>query len=406
MPPERRAAAPDGAPLPAGARPYEIVLFGATGFTGGLTADYLAGHAPRDLRWAIAGRSRERLEAVADRLHQAHPDSPRVGVLTADVDDPDSMAALVGSTSLVASTVGPFAQHGPALVAACAESGTDYVDITGEPEFVDSMWLEHHDRAVQSGARLVHACGFDSIPHDLGVLFTLDHLPTDTPISVEGFVRVNASMSGGTYHSAVHAFGRARQTAALARARRAREPRPEDRLVRALPARPRRVPRSDRWALPLPTIDPVVVRRSARGLDAYGPDFSYGHYLDVGGLPRTVATATGAGGVMALAQLPITRDLLLRLKSPGEGPDEAARARSWFRVRFAATVGSTTVLTEVSGGDPGYTETAKMLAESALCMARDELPATAGQVTTAQAMGARLIDRLQAAGLTFRLLQG
>jgi short subunit dehydrogenase-like uncharacterized protein len=150
----------------------------------------------------------------------------------------------------------------------------------------------------------------------------------------------------------------------------------------------------------------VVVRRSARALDAYGPDFSYGHYLDVGGLPRTVATATGAGGVMALAQLPITRDLLLRLKSPGEGPDEAARAGSWFRVRFAATAGSTTVLTEVSGGDPGYTETAKMLAESALCMARDELPATAGQVTTAQAMGARLSDRLQAAGLAFRLLPG
>ena len=391
--------------MPAGAPPYELVLFGATGYTGGLTADYLAGRAPRDLRWAIAGRSRERLEAVADRLQQAHPDGPRVGVLTADVDEPDSMTAITDRTSLVASTVGPFSQHGPALVAACAGSGTDYLDITGEPEFVDSTWLQHHDRAVQTGARLVHACGFDSIPSDLGVLFTLDHLPEVTPISVAGFVRVNGTISGGTYHSAVHAFGNARQSGALARARRAREPRPKDRHVRALPARPRHVPRSNRWALPLPTIDPVVVRRSARALDAYGPHFSYGHYLDVGGLPRTVATATGAGAVMALAQLPITRDVLLRLKSPGEGPDKAARASSWFRVRFAATAGSTTVLTEVSGGDPGYTETAKMLAESALCMARDDLPTTSGQVTTAQAMGATLIARLQAAGLTFRLLE-
>ena len=392
--------------MPAATKPYEIVLFGATGFTGGLTADDLATHAPRDLRWAIAGRSRDRVQAVADRLQQAHPDGPPVDVVTADVDDPDSIAELVGSTSLVATTVGPFAQHGPALVAACADSGTDYLDITGEPEFVDSMWLQHHDRAVQTGARLVHACGFDSIPHDLGVLFTLGYLPEDTQIRVEGFVRVNAGISGGTYHSTVHAFGNVRQSAALATSRRAREPRPHGRRVRALPRRPRRVPRTDRWALPLPTIDPVVVRRSARALAAYGPDFSYGHYLDVGGLPRTVATATAAGGAMALAQLPVTRGLLLRLKSPGDGPDAAARASSWFRVRFAATAGSTSVLTEVSGGDPGYTETAKMLAESALCMARDDLPPTAGQVTTAQSMGATLIERLQAAGLTFRLLDG
>jgi saccharopine dehydrogenase (NAD+, L-glutamate forming) len=392
--------------MTAGAPTYEVVLFGATGFTGGLTADYLARHAPADLRWAIAGRSRKRLDAVADRLQQVHPDGPRVGVLTAEVDDPQSMAALVSDTGLVASTVGPFMQHGQALVAACAESGTDYLDITGEPEFVDTMWLRHHDRAAETGARLVHACGFDSVPHDLGVLYTLRHLPAGVPITVEGFVRANGTLSGGTYHSAVHAFGRARHMATVAKQRRGREPHPAGRRVRALPSRPRRVPGSDRWALPLPTIDPVIVRRSARALDAYGPDFAYGHYADVGGLPRAVAAATAAGGVMALSQLPATRDLLLRLKRPGEGPDEATRAGSWFRVRFAATAGDTTVLTEVSGGDPGYTETAKMLAESALCMARDDLPGTAGQLTTAQAMGSTLVSRLQTAGLTFRVVEG
>jgi short subunit dehydrogenase-like uncharacterized protein len=390
--------------MPAGETAHEIVLFGATGFTGGLTADYLAAHAPADLRWAIAGRSRDRLEAVADRLQQAHPDRPRVACVVADVDDPASMAALVAGTGLVASTVGPFVEHGPALVAACADSGTDYLDITGEPEFVDTTWLKHHDRAVQTGARLVHACGFDSVPHDLGALFTVSQLPDDVPITLEGFVRANATFSGGTYHSAVRAFGRARHMAAVAKQRRAREPRPGTRRVRALPQRPRRVPGSDRWALPLPTIDPVIVRRTARALDTYGPDFSYGHYADVGGLPTAVASATGAGAVMALAQLPPTRSLLLRLRSSGDGPDAQRRRDSWFRVRFSARAGDTSLRTEVSGGDPGYDETAKMLAESALCMARDDLPRTAGQVTPAQAMGHRLIDRLQAAGMVFRVL--
>jgi saccharopine dehydrogenase (NAD+, L-glutamate forming) len=391
--------------MPAEPSSHEIVLFGATGFTGGLTADYLAAAAPTDLRWAIAGRSRARLDAVADRLEAANQGRPRVGVVVADVDDPESLAALVATTGLVASAVGPFAEHGPALVAACAETGTDYLDITGEPEFVDTMWLAHHEQAVQTGARLVHACGFDSIPHDLGVLFTVDRLPDEAPITVAGFVRVNGTFSGGTYHSAVRAFGRARHSAAAAKQRRAREPRPAARRVRALPPRPQRVPGADRWALPLPTLDPVIVRRSARALDAYGPDFAYGHYLDVGNLPKAAAVAAGTGGVIALSQLEVTRNLLLGLKSAGDGPDEEQRQRSWFRVRFAATSGDSTLLTEVSGGDPGYTETAKMLGESALCMARDELPATAGQVTTAQSMGTRLIERLQAAGMTFRVLQ-
>jgi saccharopine dehydrogenase (NAD+, L-glutamate forming) len=391
--------------MPAGTSTYEIVLFGATGFTGGLTADYLARHGPRDLRWAIAGRSRERLDAIAQRLHR-EPAGGRIEVLTADAGDPDTVAALAASTAVVASTVGPFLQHGAELVAACAANGTDYLDITGEPEFVDRMWLRHHERAVATGARLVHACGFDSVPTDLGVLFTLGQLPADVPVTVEGFVRAHAAFSGGTHHSAVRALGRARQSSTVARQRRALEGSPSARRVRRPPPRLRRVPGGQRWALPLPTIDPVIVRRSARALDAYGPDFAYGHYADVGTLPRAVATAAGVAGVAALSQLSLTRQLLLRLQDVGAGPDEATRADSWFRIAFAAIAGDTTVLTEVSGGDPGYTETAKMLAEAALCMARDELPVTAGQVTTAQAMGTRLLTRLQAAGLSFRVVAG
>jgi len=296
--------------------------------------------------------------------------------------------------------------HGEPLVAACASSGTDYCDITGEPEFVDLMWLAHHDTAERNGARLVHACGFDSVPHDLGVWFTLRHLPTTAPLSIAGYVRAQARFSAGTYYSAVRAFGRARQGAEAARRRRSQEGPVIGRRVGSLPLRPHRVPGSTRWAVPLPTIDPIVVTRSARALSRYGPDFRYGHYADVGGLPVVAAAMAAAGGLMAAAQIPPLRNGLLRLKSSGDGPDEQRRAESWFRVRFVSTVGgdrSTPVVTEVSGGDPGYDETAKMLAESALSLALDDdLPDVAGQLTPVMAMGDALLARLQRAGMTFR----
>jgi len=385
-------------------RPYELVLFGATGFAGGLTAEHLTRHAPLDLRWAVAGRSQERLMTVADQLQGLAPARPRVETLMADVRDIDSLRALAASTAVVATTVGPFLTYGEPLVAACAAAGTDYLDITGEPEFVDTMWLRHHDEAVRSGARLVHACGFDSIPYDLGTLFTVQQLPPDLPISVECYVRAKAGISGGTYHSAVRAFGRARQTAAVAKQRRDTEDRPTQRRVRATRVRPKKVPGQDRWAVPLPTLDPVIVRRSARALPAYGPDFSYGHYAVVGSLPMVAAAGIAAGTVLVLAQLTATRRLLLRLKTAGEGPSEQQRAGAWFQARFVARAGDVVLVTEVSGGDPGYDETAVMLGQSALCLARDALPVTAGQVTSAHAMGQPLIERLRVAGLTFRVV--
>ncbi|MDQ3733720.1 MAG: saccharopine dehydrogenase, partial [Actinomycetota bacterium] len=262
-----------------------------------------------------------------------------------------------------------------------------------------------------SGARLVHACGFDSVPHDLGVWFTLDHLPRDKPLSIAGFVRAHARFSAGTFHSAVRAFGRARQASEAARLRRQRESRaraaPSARRVGSLPLTPRRLPGSGRWAMPLPTIDPIIIRRSARALDRYGPDFRYGHYADVGGLPLVAASTAGAASLMAAAQVPLLRDGLLRLKSSGEGPDEQRRSQSWFRVRFVSTVGggeADPILTEVSGGDPGYDETAKMLAESALSLAFDDLPDKAGQLTPVEAMGDALLGRLQRSGMKFRAL--
>ncbi|OSP41787.1 saccharopine dehydrogenase, partial [Streptomyces sp. 13-12-16] len=216
-------------------RPYDIVLFGATGFVGTLTAEYLAGHAPAGLRWAIAGRSTEKLERLRDRL----PGGAEVGLLRADVSDPASLRALAEHARVVATTVGPYVEYGEELVAACADTGADYVDLTGEPEFVDLTYVRHDARARETGARLVHACGFDSVPHDLGAYFTVRQLPEGVPLTVDGFVTVDAAFSGGTFASALNQFARHRGLRAAALDRRRHEPRLVGRRASAPTGAPR-----------------------------------------------------------------------------------------------------------------------------------------------------------------------
>lgn len=390
-------------------RELDLVLLGATGFTGRLTAEYLARHAPVGLRWALAGRNAAKLEDVRDKLPLGGiGGAGGVGapeIVLADVTDADSLRALAERTRLVLTTVGPFLRYGDPLVAACAAAGTDYVDSTGEPEFVDAAWLAHHAAAEASGARVVHACGFDSIPHDLGVRFAVGELADDVPITARGVVRAGAVSSSGTLHSALEQFARARSMSATFRERRRAEGRPADgRKVRTVSGRPHRDPQLGYWLLPLPTIDPVIVARSAAADPSYGPEFSYGHYAGTKTLRYAAGGAAAVGALAAAAQVgPLRRRLLDRFAS-GQGPDEQRREKSWFTVDVVAEGGGRTVHARVSGGDPGYTETAKMLAESALCLLHDDNPDVVGMVTTAQAMGENLTARLRRAGITFELL--
>jgi short subunit dehydrogenase-like uncharacterized protein len=386
-------------------RSYDVVLFGATGFTGALTAEYLAEHAPAGCRWALAGRNRAKLENVRGRLAAIDPALAELPLLSADANEPATLRAVAESARVVITTVGPYVTFGDPLVAACAAAGTDYVDLTGEPEFVNTSYVRHHAQAVETGARIVHSCGFDSIPHDLGAYFTVQQLPEDLPLQVSGYVRASAMFSGGTVHSAVTAFSRGRQNMSAARERKSAEPRLTGRRARYVPGRPHRDVTADGWAMPMPTIDGPVVASSARALERYGPDFQYSHFASVPHLWMAAAGVAGVGAVFGLAQVPPARRALLNRFPAGEGPSAERRAKSWFTVTFAGSASDgTKVVTRVSGGDPGYGETAKMLAESALCLAFDELPATSGQVTTATAMGDALIERLQKAGIGFDVL--
>ncbi|MFO0619716.1 MAG: saccharopine dehydrogenase NADP-binding domain-containing protein [Polyangiaceae bacterium] len=378
----------------------DIVVFGATGFTGGLLATYLSHAAPLAVRLGIAGRNRAKLEEARART------GGRAEIIEASVDDPASLARMAARARVIATTVGPYARYGEPVVRAAIENGAHCLDITGEPAYVADILTKHHQRAKDAALKIVSCCGFDSIPHDLGVLYTVKQLDDTRPITIEGIVQAKGGMSGGTWHSAVNAFADVRASRAANDALVYRDERGErpDRIG-ATKLRVRREPRVKGWIAPMPTIDPAIVLRSA-GIIGYGPRFRYGHYLRAGSVLDLAALGVGVGGVVALSQLGPTRELLLKWKSPGEGQDEEARAKNFFRVTFLAEQEGRHLTTRVSGGDPGYTETAKMLGEAALSIVLDgdRLPNRFGVLTPAAAFGMPLVGRLDAAGLRFETL--
>ena len=386
-------------------RDLDIVLVGATGFTGTLAAEHLARTAPSGLRWALAGRSAEKLSALRDRLAGLAPEAADLELVVVDSHDGPSLRALAERSRVVIAAVGPYLEHGDPLVAACAAAGTDYVDLTGEPEFVDRTYLRHHDTAVASGARLVHACGFDSVPHDLGALFTVRQLPTnDRPVRLRGVVRAEGSVSGGTFASLLGVAARIPQMRAASRERAAAEPVPANgRKSRPVTLRPGRDPLLGYWLLPLPAIDQETVARSGAALADYGPDFTYSHTAGIRHAPVLAAALGGVAVALAAAQVAPVRRFLSRRLPSGSGPSDEVRGRSSFTVDLIAETVGTVVHTRVSGMDP-YDLSGIALAESALCLALDDNPPTAGQVTTAQAMGTALTARLERVGVRFEVI--
>ena len=401
-------------------RPWDIVLFGATGFTGALTAEYLSRHAPAGLRVALAGRSREKLQALQHRLADA---GTRWGILEADTSSPAALGALAASTRVLITTVGPYAKHGLPLVEACARSGTHCCDLTGEPQFMRRSIDAWDATAKASGARIVHSCGFDSIPSDLGML-TLHQAAKARGLSGQftratlAVVRLKGGFSGGTVASMVNGIEEA--TA--------------DRSVRRIFADPYALspdrgqepdlgPQRDQvglkyddflgqWTAPfvMASINTRVVRRTNALLGyAYGRELRYRETTALkgpGGFAFGLAMTLGLGAVVGSQLFGPTKKLVgALLPKPGEGPDKAARDAGFFKLRLEAEAVEGERLHAVIAGtsDPGYGETAKMLSESALCLALDEakLPRVAGVLTPATAMGMTLVDRLRAAGMTF-----
>lgn len=406
-------------------REFDVIVFGATGFVGKLTASYLAEHAPEGTRVAIAGRTRDKLDAVRAELPKAAAQWPLV---VADADSAEDLLAMARRTRVVCTTVGPYLSYGEKLVGACAEAGTDYVDLTGEVPFVRQMIDTYEDTAKASGARIVHACGFDSVPSDIGAYALYKRIEadgagemTDTTMIVRKF---RGGISGGTIDSMrvmarqatdsefrrvlgnPHSLS-ATSTSGGDGVEKVREP-------------------SDLATVDASAVDPSlsgtlapffmassntrIVRRSNAVLGhAYGKKFRYGESMYVGDAPlkskvqATAISAVTAGffGLMAVKPLAPIVDRVL--PKPGDGPDEASREKGFFvtKTYTTTTSGKRYVATFSSDGDPGYKATSRMLGESALTLAldRDKLPDRAGILTPASAMGDALIARLTAAGV-------
>jgi short subunit dehydrogenase-like uncharacterized protein len=402
-------------------RSWDIVVFGATGFTGALVVEYLSQHAPADVRIALAGRSADKLETVKRSLGDA---GARFGVLVADTSDPASLRTLAEGTRVLCTTVGPYAKYGLPVVEACARAGTHLCDLTGEVQFMRRS-IDAFDAAAKStGARVVHACGFDSIPSDLGMATLHDFVTreggsghfTRATLAV---VKLKGGASGGTVASMLNVIEEATADRAVRRVfgdpyalspDRAKEPDlGRQRDLSSL--------RYDEflggWTAPffMASVNTRVVRRSNALLG-----YAWGQRLDYREVsllrPGLKGLAFGAGMTAALGALVAsqvftpTRGLVRRLlPQPGEGPDRARREAGSFRMRLEAeTVEGRRVTGAVVGtSDPGYGETAKMLSQAALCLAQDEarLPKRAGVLTPASAMGMALVERLRAAGMAF-----
>jgi short subunit dehydrogenase-like uncharacterized protein len=402
---------------PAAERAFDLVLLGASGFVGRLTADALARLAPPGLRVALAGRSRGRLEQVRTSLPAAASQWPLV---VADSGDREALDALARSTRVVVTTVGPYARLGLPLVEACAAAGTSYADLTGEVLFVRRSIERAHARAASTGARIVHACGFDSVPSDLGLLLAAEKAREDgagdlTEASLL-LVSARGGLSGGTVDSMRTQADAARTDAVARRLMRDPYALSPDRAAEADlgPQRDlavRRDPLEDgRWVAPflMAPFNTRIVRRSnaLRGW-AYGRRLRYREGMSVGRSPAAPVLAGVTAVALAAAAtamvLPPSRAALDRvLPAPGQGPDERRRAAGHFVTRTTALAadGSRYRTTLRAPGDPGYAATSVLLAACALSLALDELPPAAGVLTPATGIGAVLADRLRGAGVS------
>jgi short subunit dehydrogenase-like uncharacterized protein len=412
---------PTPAPGPTRERQYDVVVYGASGFVGRLLAEYLATHAPDGARVALAGRSAAKLEALRSELPGAARGWP---VLVADAADQDALATLAASTTVVATTVGPFLKYGLPLAKACAEAGTHYADLTGEVLFVRRVVDEYDELARRTGARIVTACGYDSIPSDLAVHLLHERAEQDGAgglLDTTLLARAKGGLSGGTIDSSRTQIDEVMGDRRLAKVifdpyalspERAAEP---DVGAEGKERDPQSVfldGETGQWVGPfvMAAFNTRIVRRSnaLRG-HAYGRRFRYRELSAFGRGLKGRRQATMVTGVLGLSLKALghrrMRPWFDRIApKPGEGPSAASRASGWFRmdVRTTSESGRRYRAIVAAQGDPGYAATAVMLGEAALCLALDgdRLPPAAGVLTPATAMGDALVDRLRAQDFT------
>ena len=385
---------------------YDIVVFGASGYTGRLVAEYLQGeYANTSLKWAMAGRSLDKLASVRTALGI----SDSVDLVSVDSDDAASVGQMVSDCKVVITTVGPYQLYGEELIKQCAEQGTDYVDLSGEPSWMHETIAQHSAAAKASGARIVHSCGFDSIPFDLGVYCLQQHAITQTgkPITtVKGRVRaMNGTFSGGTIASMRATMASAQANPAIIKVLTNPFALTEGFIGPEQPtgAAPQYDEELNSWSAPfvMAAINTKNIHRSNFLLGhQYGEDFRYDEML---------LTGDGEQGKAAAEYVAKDDSIGKSDLQPGDGPTQEERENGNYDAIFAGqnSEGELMISSVQGDRDPGYGSTSKMLAEAAICLLENPTLASGGLWTPAAAMGQALIDRLHAhAGLTFQIEKG
>ncbi len=408
-------------------REFSIIIWGATGFTGKLTAEYLLGrYGVRDhFRWALGGRNQAKLEQVRKDIgNSTNILADDLPIVVGDSDDSAFLDEMAQRTDVVCSTVGPYAKYGSKLVAACVGAGTDYCDLAGEVQWMARMIDAHHEDAVESGSRIVFTCGFDCIPSDIGTFFMQQEMQkhhdtqcTHVQFRVKGF---SGAPSGGTIASMLNMMEEAQNDRSILSTMSAPYAlNPKDDQVGpdvAEAVLPSYQEDFDQWVAPfmMGAVDTKVVRRSNALLGyAYGRNFRYDEGVLCGTGPTALAkaTLTGVGPMVAMGAMslgPIRRFAAGQLPKPGEGPDLATRESGYFDIALRGhhpTDRNKNLSGRIRGDrDPGYGSTSKMLGESAVCLVLDELTSCGGCLTPASAMGTALLRRMnENAGVTFTL---
>ena len=410
-------------------REIDVLLYGATGFTGQLVAEHLARRAADEgLAWALGGRSRAKLEQVRAHLAATDEALAALPLLIADSKDRAALDAIVARTKVVLTTVGPYTQYGLELARSCAAHGTSYCDLTGESNFVRRVIDECHADAKRTEARIVHCTGYDSIPSDLGTHLAFDFAQQRFGEGLQWVKcftgRTKGAVSGGTVASMIAIAETAKNDREVRRILLdphgldpVRPPRSKD-PVEQDQRSARFDPDLDRWTAPfvMAAINTRIVRRSHALLrdedgKGYGPAFKYNEAMGLGrgakGFATAAAITAGIGGFFAAVSFGPSRKALARavLPKPGEGPSRDAIENGHFEMHvLALTESGKRLRGRVAGNsDPGYGETAKMIGESAICLAKDgaRLMPRYGVLTPATAMGMRLVERLRKVGMTF-----
>tara|TARA_A100001015_G_C15044806_1_gene742759 strand:- start:7214 stop:8338 length:1125 start_codon:yes stop_codon:yes gene_type:complete len=363
---------------------YDIVVHGASGFTGKLICEYLyINNDKENIKWCISGRNEDKLSTIAKKYN--------IDYLVADAYDKQKLDFITNQAKLIISVVGPYSIYGKDLVQSCIDNSCHYLDLTGEPEFVNYIENKYSELALSNNIIIINCCGFESIPPDIGVFYTLKYLKEENAV-INSYLTTKGQISGGTWASFLNSFSSNKS------------------IIKKSSGIKRKTKKIffnkylKKWALIFPVIDKYIVKKSSKNLNGYGKKFSFNEYILLNNRIQIFTLITSLFLIGLLCKIKFIRKILMNIIPSGSGPDKAQRENHWFNIKLFAKSENKSIITTIKGGDPGYGETAKFISEMGLCIINDyeNLNLKKGVITPAMCAGDLMINRLQKSGITFK----